>query len=370
MFFGTFSWSFVYISLPFHIQAMTTWDEAAALRWTGWIIGITPLLTVVTAPLWGRLGHYGNPKSLYVAVQVLQGLCFFGMAAARTLVELFISRLLLGVMGAASTFAFMHAGRVDDARQVRRQVAAVQSAMTVGQVIGPLAGAIAAARLGFRASFALGGLMLVACGWFVHQGMPSSTPAAPAGPLSPPARWRDVLAVSLVVLGGSTQVFFLASVLPQVLLALGVDASRTLEIGGMLIFTSGVAAALGSVAAPRLSELVPERRLLTALLIGSSTALVALALARSAWPYGIVRFVQVLCVAPVFPIIVARIAHSAGGGAIGVINAARIGAGFLGPVLATSLLAWTSPTALYVALAAIGVACVPVVASRAAEVVR
>lgn len=205
----TFSWSVVYISLPFHIQAMTTWDEADTLRWTGWIIGITLLVTV----------------------------------------------------------------------------------------------------------------------------------------------------------------FFLASVLPQVVAGLGIEASRTLEIGGVLIFASGVAAALGSVAAPRLSQIVPERRLLAALLI-ASTALAGLGLARSAWLYGIVRFVQVLCVAPVFPIVVARIAHSAGGDAIGIINSARIGAGFLGPVLATSLLAWTSPAALYVALGAIGVACLPLVGSRAAEVAR
>jgi DHA1 family multidrug resistance protein-like MFS transporter len=144
MFFGSFSWSFVYISLPFHIQAMSTWDASATLRWTGWILGITPLVTVVTAPLWGRLGGSGDPKTLYAVVQAVQGIAFFGMAIARTLPELFLSRLVLGVMGAASTFAFMSAGRSTDIREVRRQVAAVQSAMTVGQVIGPLAGAIAA----------------------------------------------------------------------------------------------------------------------------------------------------------------------------------------------------------------------------------
>src|SRR5262245_20071096 len=31
MFFGSFSWSFVYISLPFHIQRISTWDAAATL---------------------------------------------------------------------------------------------------------------------------------------------------------------------------------------------------------------------------------------------------------------------------------------------------------------------------------------------------
>ena len=71
-----------------------------------------------------------------------------------------------------------------------------------------------------------------------------------------------------------------------------------------------------------------------------------------------------LSIAPVFPIVVARIAQHAGGSAIGVINAARIGAAFIGPVIATSLLAWTSPAVVYVLLASIGLACLPLVRMR------
>ena len=82
------------------------------------------------------------------------------------------------------------------------------------------------------------------------------------------------------------------------------------------------------------------------------------------WLYGGLRFLQVLSIAPVFPLVVARVAQHAGGAAIGVINSARIGAGFLGPVMATTLLTWTSPGTVYVLLAAIGLACVPLVRLR------
>jgi len=75
---------------------------------------------------------------------------------------------------------------------------------------------------------------------------------------------------------------------------------------------------------------------------------------------------QVLSIAPVFPLIVARVVQHAGGSAIGVINAARIGAGFIGPVAATTLLAWTSPAVVYLLLASIGLACVPFVRVRGA----
>jgi len=359
MFFGSFSWSFVYISLPFHIQRISTLDAAGTLTWTGWIMGVTPLATVVTAPLWGRWAESGNPKTLYAMVQVTQGLAFLGTAAARTLIELFLCRIVLGITGAASTFAFVSAGRSDDPRDVRRQVAAIQSGMTIGQVIGPLIGAIAAARLGFRASFVLGAVILFGCGALVRWGVPDQKDGAAPGPSAARPNWRDVFAVAGIVLGGSTQIFFLTSILPRVLSDLGVADDRTLEVGGLVIFASAVAAALGSVLAARLAELVPERRLIPGLLVLSSIFVVALAAVRSVWVYGALRFLQVACIAPVFPLAVARIAQSAGGVAIGVVNSARIGAAFVGPVLATTLLAWSLPGVLYASLALIGLACVP-----------
>ena len=365
MFFGSFSWSFVYVSLPFHIQKISPFDEVSTLRWTGWILGISPLATVVTAPFLGRLGNRGNPKTAFEVIQYLQGAAFFAMAMARTLPEIFVSRLVVGLMGAASTFAFISAGRSDDPGEVRRQVATMQSAMTVGGVIGPLCGAIAAARLGFRASFVAGGLVLLGCGALVRWGVPSGEARA-SGPTSmPPRQWRETILVSLLVLGGSTQIFFLTSILPQTMTALGVANEQTLEIGGIIIFASGAAAALGSVLAPRLAELLPERRLVASLFVGASLSVAALAVAPGVWTYGVLRFLQVLFVAPVFPIVVARIAQTAGGEAIGVINAARIAASFIGPVMATSLLAAGSPLALYLILAVIGLACLPVSGMRA-----
>src|SRR5437667_451324 len=200
MFLGTFAWSFVYVSLPFHIRAMSPFDATATLTWTGWILGISNLATVVVAPVWGRFAERADTKALYGVTQVLQGLALFRMALARTLPELFVSRLGL----------------------------------------------------------------------------------------------------ALIVRGGSTQGFFLTSILPQVRPELGVAPERTLELGGVLIFVSGAAAAIGALATTRLAELFAERRLLVTLLCAASALQAALAVAHSVWLYGVIRFLQVLCLAPVF----------------------------------------------------------------------
>src|SRR2546427_17201 len=200
------------------------------------------------------------------------------MALASTLPELFFARLLLGAMGAASTLAFIMAGRTPESGDVRRRVATLQSASTVGQVIGPLVGAIAAARLGIRGSFVLGGAILLGCATLVHWAVPRPSQASRASTTDERVRPREIAAVSLIVLGGAIPGFFFTATLPPGLTGFGVGAAPALAVRGP----------------------------------------------------------------------------------------ARIGAGFVGPVVATTLLAWTSPGVLYGLLAAIGLACVPLVRTREA----
>jgi len=364
MFLGTFAWSFVYVSLPFYIQAMSPFDATATLRWTGWILGISPLITMVTAPISGRLVHGRDPKHGFVLVQGLQGLGFLFMALARTLPEMFFARALLGLMGAVSTFAFIMAGR--SRTDVRREVAAIQSSMTLGQVLGPPVGAVTASRLGFRLSFIMAGLMLWACSLVVGWGVPAAAAGEVASARRGRTSVREITLASLLVLAASTQVFFLTAILPQVLPRLGIDPGSTLEVGGLILFASGIATALGSMATPRLADLVGERRAVPWALAVSSLFLVLLALAGNVWTFSAVRLLQMLCIAPVFPLSVAAIAQRASGQAIGFVNSARIGASFLGPVLATMLLTWTTPAAVYLVLAALGLALVPLVMRLAA----
>lgn len=363
LFLGTSAWSFVYVSLPFYIQRISTEDPVSTLRWTGWILGISPLLTVLTAPVWGRLAARENPKTFYVIVQIMQGIAFAAMALARTLVELFLVRLALGAMGAVSTFAFIIAGRSPDG-DVRREVSALQSAMTLGQILGPLAGAVAAARIGFGPSFVLAAAILWACAGIVQWGVPRRDFPPPSGSARRRISWTEVAGASVLVLVGSVQIFFLTAVLPQVLPPLGVASEDTLEIGGLLIFASGVAATLGSLAAPRLVDLLGERQAVGGLIALSSGLLALLGVTRSVWSFGVVRFLQVLCVAPIFPLAVARTAQHGGGEAIGLVNSSRIGASFVGPVVATTLLTWATPAVVYAFLAATGIACLPLVRWR------
>lgn len=360
VFLVSFAWSYVYIGLPFYIDHITTVGPGATLAWTGWILGITSLVSMVTTPLWGRFATRTAVRQVFVVMQTLQALGFLAAAMADSLAELFLARFLLGGIGATSTLAFTIAGRVHDPIERRHRLAMIQFANMAGQVLAPLVGAVAASRLGFRVSFALGGLVLGGCAALLQWGRLEVPPApAPVAGQRHRLPTRILAMAGAVVLVGSAQESFLTSVLPRVLPGLGVRAESTLEIGGMLVFVSGAAGAIGGLLAPRLADQVHTRRLLPVLLGASSIGLVLFGGAGSVWLYTILRIAQSLAIAPLFPLIVARIARHGGGEAIGLLNAARAGGSFVAPVVATSVLAWGSPSVVYVILGLAGLAAVP-----------
>jgi MFS family permease len=355
-FLGSLAWSFVFVALPFQVERLSTSGPAGTLAWTGWILGIPSLAAVITGPIWARYGERTDPKAVCVLVQTLQALGFVATAIAHSVIELFIARLLLGTVGSFSTLAFVIAGRETDAALMRRRLAAIQSALVVGTLVGPLPGAVAAARLGFRLTYLIGALVLVISASLLQWGMASPLPRPREAAQRRRMPAHTMATIAALVLVASSQETFLAAVLPSVLPGLGVGLDDLVEAGGLLIFVAGLAAAVGGLAAPVLAEQVSERRLLMGLLVASSVSLILLGSTRSFWAFAILRGIQCLAIAPFFSLVVAQVARRADAHAIGVVNAARVGSGFVGALVATTLLATGSPALLYLTLGAAGIA--------------
>src|SRR5438874_379063 len=64
-----FAWTFVQVGLPFYVQRIGGGSRATTLRWIGWILGITPILTIVTTPIWMRISRR-SPVRVYVLIQL------------------------------------------------------------------------------------------------------------------------------------------------------------------------------------------------------------------------------------------------------------------------------------------------------------
>lgn len=356
VFLNIFSWGFVQVSLPFYVEGLTPGDPAAALRWTGWIMGVTFLAGMLTTPVWIHVTRGYSPRRCLVFSGLLQAAAMALLAVLPTLPQIFMARLLLGLAGPANTYAFMIAGR--SGSNVRHEVSMMHSAINIGILVAPLAGAVSASWLGYTTSFLFGAFFLVASAALVRWGAPAVV-EEPKRSDERRVAFTEAAAICLVVLVGYVQVFFLNAALPTVLPPLGVAATQALGVGGGLIFLSGVALAVGALLAPAVAARMGERTVIFGGLLGSSVFLAFLGAASSLEVFAGIRLIHVVLVAPVFPILTARVAQWGGNQALGFLNMSRASAHFVGPVLATMLLSHFDVWAMFAVLGLIGVVCVP-----------
>lgn len=368
VFLNTFGWGFAQVSLPFYVRAISPGDIAYTLRWTGWIMGITPLLVLATTPLWIRWTRSWDPRKSFALADGLQGAALLMLCFIKTVTGVFAARLFLGLGGPANTFAFIIAGQ--STRNVAWTISAMHSAVTAGILVAPLAGALAAAHFGYGPSFTLGAIVLWSSAGLVRL----ATPPAPEGDARARAggrrtSWCAVFRVCFLILIGYSQVFFLNSILPEILPGLGIASGKTLEVGGWMLFASSVTLAAGALPAPLLTARHGEPRTLGYCLGLSCMALALLSLAADVWQFMALWLLHVLLVAPVFPIITARVVGWSGGQALGALNSSRVAANFLGPVVATTLLSWLPSQTVFLLLALLGLACLPIALQHRDEAV-
>jgi MFS transporter, DHA1 family, multidrug resistance protein len=352
VFLNLFAWAFSTVTLPFYAKLLPVHDPTSTTRWTGWILGITPLLAICSTPLWIRFTRRWHPRTAFILADVLQGLALVLLPLVREVLYVFIMRAVLGLSGPANTFAFLIAGRSGRAG-VQREVAAMQSAINLGLIIGPLAGSLAAAHLGYGPTFIVSAVLL----WGSALAVRFAEPLTPALPISrtPAERsFKDVSAVCLLVLVGYVQVFFLNAIFPNVLAPLGVATDRMLPMAGWILFGTGAMLTLAPLAAPSLSEGFGEVPVVVGGLAASSLLLVLLGFATGVWGFAGLWMLHVATIAPAFSLVTARVARWTSGQALGLVNVFRVLATFLGPVAATTLLSWWSPPAVFAILGTSG----------------
>jgi MFS family permease len=152
-FLGFTGFTLVMPFLPLFIAQLGVSDVGQVAMWTGVSLGITPGLTALLAPAWGRLGdRYGRKimveRSLASFVIVMAAMAYVTRAwhvlALRTVQGLFAGYGSLSVAMAAES-----APR----DQMPQAIGLVQTAQRIGPAIGPVLGGILAGLVGLRGGF-------------------------------------------------------------------------------------------------------------------------------------------------------------------------------------------------------------------------
>jgi MFS family permease len=272
-FLGYTGFTLVMPFLPLFIGQLGVTDIGQVAMWTGVSLGVTPGLTAILAPAWGRLGdRYGRKimveRSLISFVVLMSAMAFvtrpWHVLALRAVQGLFAGYGSLSVAMAAES-----APR----DRMPQAIGLVQTAQRLGPGLGPVIGGALAGLVGLRRAFIGTALFyavaLVVVFWFYDEreidahwpGSPGNDVAADGGRVT----FKDVLTFQNFVLM-MAMIFGLqfvdrsfGPVLPLYVEQIGVAHANVAVLSGVLFSIMAATGALGHHFCGRLLKRYPAR---------------------------------------------------------------------------------------------------------------
>jgi DHA1 family multidrug resistance protein-like MFS transporter len=279
--------AFVLPFLPLYVRELGVDEPEAAALWAGILIGVSPLLAGLLAPVWGRLadryGHKGIAVKALVAYVALLALC----ATVTRVEQLLALRVGLGLFGGLGPLGLAMAAAQAPREDTGRAVGLVQAAQILSAAIGPFAGGLLADAIGMRRTFLVAAgvvaftLLLVLTLYRETERPPGERRATYAGGFRAVVALPGLLTLLIVLFGVNFIGRSFTPILPLHLQDLGVPVPRLASATGGLISVYSIAAALSATLLGRASRTRPPQRLLLFTLLGGAPIVGAMALVPS-----------------------------------------------------------------------------------------
>jgi DHA1 family inner membrane transport protein len=344
-----------------------TGDVGVSIPRGGWLITAYALGVVVGAPLLAVLTARLDRTRLLLALMSAFTVGNVLSALAPGFGTLVAARFLSGLPhGAYFGIASLVAATLADPARRGRAIAAPMFGITVANVVGVPVSSFLGQQLGWRAAYwfvaVVGALTVLA----VRRWVPSVPAAQGAGArrelgaLARPQVWLT-MAVGAIGFGGMFAVY---SYISPVLTEAAGWSSRAVPIGLALF---GIGMTLGNV----LGGALVDRSVRVALVVGFVATLTTLALfplaVRTVWTAGVAVFALGVVGSVTVPALQTRLMDVAGDAASlgaslnhSALNLANAAGAFLGGLVLSAGLGWTSPALVGAGLAVIGLALVTV----------
>ena len=139
--------------LPLYLEQLGVTDVGEISLWAGVSLGVTPAITALMAPFWGRLGdRYGRKimieRSLASFVIVMAAMAFVTRPW-----HVFMLRAIQGLFAGYGALALTMAADSAPKNQTAYAIGFVQSAQRLGPALGPVIGGVVAQAVGLRNAF-------------------------------------------------------------------------------------------------------------------------------------------------------------------------------------------------------------------------
>jgi DHA1 family multidrug resistance protein-like MFS transporter len=372
--------------LPMYVQALGITERAEVAVWSGVLAGSAALTMAVLAPIWGVLADRYGRKPMLVRAMLGGAILVGAMGFVDNVWQLLGLRLLQGAFTGSQAAAAALVAASTPASQAGFALGLIGTAVQVGNTFGPALGAVSVDSLGFRGSFALGGLLLLGGAlmsiFWVDEPKTPNAPARVAESESVWARtfgpftWPGFRALLVLQLGTSFCYSAAVNLLPIYLQDMVRPAWLSAELAsGLSITATAITAAAGMPFFGPWTDRHGPRGLLIASLAGTAVVLAVQALVPTVGLFLGLRAVLGVWLAGVTATmsVMTKVSAPVGreGAAFGAAGSAS-GLGWgLGPILGSGVVALGGIPALYLVAAVMMLGLVVVAArSRQSHMIR
>jgi len=139
--------------LPLFIGQLGVTDPGQIAMWTGVSLGITPAMTAILAPAWGRLGDRFGRKIMVERSLVSFVVLFAAMAYVNRAWQVLAIRAVQGLFAGYGSLSVAMAAESAPRDRMPSAIGLVQTAQRIGPGVGPLIGGALAGLVGLRRAF-------------------------------------------------------------------------------------------------------------------------------------------------------------------------------------------------------------------------
>jgi MFS transporter, DHA1 family, multidrug resistance protein len=154
-FMGYTGFTLVMPFLPLFIRQLGVTDVGEIAMWTGVSLGVTPALTALLAPAWGRLGDRYGRKVMVERSMVSFVVLMAAMAYVTRAWHVLALRAVQGLFAGYGSLSVAMAAESAPRDRMPNAIGLVQTAQRIGPAVGPVIGGVLAGLVDLRRVFLL-----------------------------------------------------------------------------------------------------------------------------------------------------------------------------------------------------------------------
>jgi DHA1 family multidrug resistance protein-like MFS transporter len=265
-FIGFTGFTLVMPFLPLYFQQLGVEDVGEIALWSGLSLGVTPALTAILAPFWGRLADRLGRKIMVERALISFVLLMSAMAFVTRPWHVFALRAVQGLFAGYGALALTMAADAAPRDRMAMAIGLVQTAQRLGPALGPAIGGTVAQLVGLRRAFLVTSIFYVVALVLVfvlynEREVHHAADRETGGRVT----FRSVLAFEnfILLLGVIFGLQFVdrsfGPVLPLFVAQLGMSASKVPLVSGLLFSITAGAGAVGHHYCSRLLRVAAPR---------------------------------------------------------------------------------------------------------------